>query len=166
MKLIINGSMEQLINVLKMLDMGLSVLDIANDVIHVNLNRDGKSCVVETLEIDDAAVTKSEPVAKELPKEPKKRKPKPVKTPAVAVAVPPPAKSEAPSRAAPEYADRVCKICGTTYKPTGPRGQYCPECVTMYGKRCAEVAAKVEAELNQTSVESQEDGRPRAVVTN
>lgn len=161
MKLIVEGSLEQIIEAIRKLDVGLAVLDLRDDSINIRLDANGNSCVVEKMEIDPPK-KKPTPVVK-APEEPKHHKEEetqptavvedtPASSTEVAADINPDitalnnAKATQPKRksgAAPKGATRKCELCGEEFSPKWYRSKYCQACIDMYGSRIGVVAAKL-----------------------
>lgn len=133
MKLIINGTTDQIFNLVKQLNLGLAVLNTNDDSLNINLDADGNSCVQEKLEIPTVTL-------KPAPKQAKTRSPKFNHPPVVDPKLPivgddrTGAAPEMPKKEKSGFQDeRICYCCGEKFMSTHPKSHTCPECKTMYG---------------------------------
>lgn len=138
MNLTIHGTHEQILELMKMWDLGLAVFNAHSETYHVNLDAEGHSCVTETVEVPDAPAPKpADPAKKKYPHidtgvkdetivDPLHPK-KPVK-PGIKITV--------------KDVSKVCPICDTAFTPHHGRQVYCDKCIKEYGGKCNVVAKR------------------------
>lgn len=130
MKLIIDGTHEQIVNTLKKLECGLAVYDSAKDEYHINLDAGGHSCVTEFVHVaelpppscdgSDLVVSKHRsPIATKKEVAPPKK---------IKITV--------------KDVSKICPICEDAFTPHHGRQVYCDKCIKEYGGKCNVVAKR------------------------
>lgn len=147
MNLTIHGTHEQILELMKMWDLGLAVFDAHSETYHVNLDAEGHSCVTETVEVPDASSPKSATSAE-------KKYPRIKKYPHIDLGVDlsdtltdplhPKKEIASPKKVKITVKDvsKVCPICDTAFTPHHGRQVYCDKCIKEYGGKCNVVAKR------------------------
>lgn len=121
MKLVISGTTDQIMEILKKEGLTLAVFDAAAQEFHVHLDSDGHSCVCEKMEV---------------PAEPKKPGPKFNHPPVVEPALP---TATATGRVKNTYRkEKNCLVCDEKFIATHPKTVACPTCIAKFGRHVKE----------------------------
>lgn len=129
MKLIIDGTHEQIVNVLKKLECGLAVYDSAKDEYHIGLDAGGHSCVTKFVRVADIPppCDGSDLVVSKHPSPMTTKK-----------EIAPPKKIKIVVK----DVSKICPICDTAFTPHHGRQVYCDKCIKEYGGKCNVVAKR------------------------
>lgn len=145
MNLTIHGTHEQILELMKMWDLGLAVFNAHSETYHVNLDAEGHSCVTETVKVPDVPATKSAASAE-------KKYPRIKKYPHIELGVnlfdtvtdslPSKKPVENGIKITTKDVSKVCPICDTAFTPHHGRQVYCTQCIKEYGGKCNVVAKR------------------------
>lgn len=140
MNLTIHGTHEQILEIMKMWDLGLAVFDAHSDTYHVNLDAEGHSCVTEKVDLPDVPAPKPATPAK-------KRHPHidlGVKEETITDPLHPKKEVAPPKKIKIVVKDvsKICPICEDAFTPHHGRQVYCDKCIKEYGGKCNVVAKR------------------------